>query len=177
MLTVLQVNIEISYSSPDLIYSPPNYRAATPVTLTCVASGTTGSVSYRWTSTCRSCFASSSSSSTISKEFLVARDAGVHTCSVTDSSGNRGSNQTTMNIAGMSCNLTQWMVFSSHLMVYQLQRDYMSLYWFTSDSYRWTLIETFSSCFPPHPVKWVVLHLCLWMYFFCLQLECKVFYI
>ena len=66
----------------------------------------------------------------------MAHDAGVHTCSVTDSSGHRGSNQTTMNIAGILYNLTQLMVFSSHLIVYQLQRDYMSLYWFTSDNYR-----------------------------------------
>ena len=48
----------------------------------------------------------------------MAGDAGVHTCSVTDSSGHRGSNQTTMNIAGMLCNVTQYMSFGTHLMVY-----------------------------------------------------------
>ncbi len=89
----IKVTIEISYISPDQYpdYAPPNYRAASSVTQRCVASGTTGHVTYRWSSTCGSCFASSSSSQTISETILRSRDAGVHTCSVTDSLGNTGS--------------------------------------------------------------------------------------
>ena len=96
------MTIAISYTSPDQYpdYAPPNYRAASSATLTCVASGTTGHVTYRWSSTCGSCFASSSSSQTITKSILVSHDAGVHTCSVTDSLGNTGSDVTTMNIVG-----------------------------------------------------------------------------
>ena len=100
VVIVIPVDIRISYSSPDPTYFPPNYRAATAVTLSCIASGTTGYITYRWSSTCSGCFASSSSSSSISKLFLVARDAGVHICTVSDSSGDIGSNQITMNIIG-----------------------------------------------------------------------------
>ena len=99
----IRVTIEITYDSPDTYptYSPPNYRTASSVSLRCVATGTTGSVTYRWSSTCRSdCFAYNSSLQTISEPFLRARDAGVHTCRVTDGAGNSGSNSTTMNIMG-----------------------------------------------------------------------------
>ena len=119
----IRVNIEIDYTSPDDYphYSPPNYRTASSVTMRCVTSGTTGSVSYRWSSTCgSSCFASSSSSQNISKNCLIARDAGVHTCSVTDGVGNSGTNATTMRIVGKlfpfrdwSCKITIYFAFYS----------------------------------------------------------------
>ena len=99
----IRVTIEITYNSPDTYptYSPPNYRTASSVSLRCVATGTTGSLTYRWSSTCRSdCFAYSSSSQTISEPFLRARDAGVHTCRVTDGGGNSGMENATMNIVG-----------------------------------------------------------------------------
>ena len=83
----MNVSITISYTPPDQYpdYSPPNYRAASSVTLTCVVSGAVGSsISYRWSSTCRSCFTSGSSSRSITTTFLRSRDAGVHTCTVTD---------------------------------------------------------------------------------------------
>ena len=96
--------IEITYSPPDQYpdYSPPNYRAASSVTLRCVATGTTGGLTYRWSSTCRSdCFAYSTTAQTISENMLMSRDAGVHTCTVTDGAGSTGTNSTTMNIVGM----------------------------------------------------------------------------
>ena len=62
--------------------------------------GATGSVQYRWSSTCRSCFASSGSTSTISEPFLRSRDTGVHTCTVTDGVGNSGNDSEQMNITG-----------------------------------------------------------------------------
>ena len=95
--------IEITYSPPDQYpdYSPPNYRAASSVTLRCIAIGTNNSFSYRWSSTCRSgCFAYSTTAQTISKNILTSRDAGVHTCTVTDGSGNIGTDSITMNIVG-----------------------------------------------------------------------------
>ena len=102
MATDLNVSISISYSPPDQYpdYSPPNYRAASTVTLTCVVSGAIGSISYRWSSTCRSCFASSSSSSSISEGMLRSRDVGVHTCTVIDGIGNRKNASIQMNIVG-----------------------------------------------------------------------------
>ena len=100
----VNVTIEITYFSPGTypVYSPPNYRAASAVTLKCVASSYSGSISYHWTSTCSSiyCFAYDSSSQTISDPLLRYYDAGVHTCSVTDGLGNTGSNSTTMWIVG-----------------------------------------------------------------------------
>ena len=101
-LSVLKTVITVSYTPPDQYptYSPPHYRAASSVTLSCSAQGASGSVSYRWSSTCSSCFASSSTSSTISENMLRSRDAGVHTCTVTDSSGNSGTNTTQMHIFG-----------------------------------------------------------------------------
>ena len=99
----IKVSISISYTPPDQYpdYSPPNYRAASSVTLTCVVSGAAGSVAYRWSSTCRECFASKSSSSVVSENLLRSRDAGVHTCTVTDSLGNKANASTWMNIHGM----------------------------------------------------------------------------
>ena len=106
----IRVTIEITYNPPDdypASYSPPNYRTATSVSLRCVATGAIGYTTFWWSSTCRSdCFAYStsistySSSYTISESFLRLRDAGVHTCTVTDGDGNTGSNMTTMNIVG-----------------------------------------------------------------------------
>ena len=102
------MTIEITYSPPDQYpdYSPPNYRAATSVTLRCVAIGVTGGVSYHWSSTCRyDCFAYSNATQTISENMLRSRDAGVHTCTVTDEEGITGTNSTTMNIVGMYISL------------------------------------------------------------------------
>ena len=81
--------------------SPPYYRPATAVTLTCYAHGATGAVSYRWSSTCSSCFASSSTAQSVSDTILKSIDAGVHTCTVTDGNGNTGSSSTEMKLIGM----------------------------------------------------------------------------
>ena len=106
--TALKVSITVSYTPPDQYptYSTPNYRAASSVSLRCVVEGATGSVQYRWSSTCRSCFASSGYSSTISEHFLRSKDTGVHTCTVTDAIGNSGTYSEQMNIAGenTACN-------------------------------------------------------------------------
>ena len=98
----LKTTIDIDYTPPDQYpdYAPPNYRAASSVTLRCRTEGASGSVSYRWSSTCNSCFASSSSSYSITESILRARDGGYHTCTATDSNGNTGSDRIQMNIVG-----------------------------------------------------------------------------
>ena len=102
----LKVVIYISYTPPEEGYQPPYYRAASHVTLTCRALGTTSQIRYRWTSTCSSCFVPggyyySYSGNSRSRSFLVSRDAGTHTCSAYDTSqGISGSASTVMKIVG-----------------------------------------------------------------------------
>ena len=110
----LKTTIDIDYTSPDQYpdYAPPNYRAASSVTLRCRTQGASGSVSYRWSSTCSSCFASSSSSSYINEGFLRSRDNGNHTCTATDRNGNTGSDTIQMNIVG---ELWSHMLMSAHI--------------------------------------------------------------
>ena len=103
MFIGLKTTINIDYTPPDQYpdYAPPNYRAASTVTLRCSTEGASGSVSYRWSSTCRSnCFASSSTSFSITENILRSRDSGYHTCTATDSTGNTGSDRIQMNIVG-----------------------------------------------------------------------------
>ncbi len=97
----LNVTITIQYSPPaGVTLRPPNYRPATSVSLRCDAAGTTGSVTYRWSSTCGSgCFVSGSSQ-TVSRSYLYSYDAGDHKCVVTDGAGNTGTATTEMNIVG-----------------------------------------------------------------------------
>ena len=98
----LKTTIDIDYIPPDQYpdYAPPDYRAASSVTLHCRTEGASGSVRYRWSSTCSSCFTSSSSSSSISESILKSRDRGYHTCTATDSNGNIGNDTIQMNIVG-----------------------------------------------------------------------------
>ena len=101
-LSVLKVTIDVTYNPPFdfTLPSPPYYCPASSVTLTCRAHNATGSVSYQWSSTCSSCFASRSRAQTISETILKSNSAGVHTCRVTDSDGNTGSNNTEMRLIG-----------------------------------------------------------------------------
>ena len=93
--------INIAYNPPfDFTHAtPPYYRPASTVNLTCVAYGATGSVTYQWTSTCSSCFVRGTSQS-VTKNTLVSSDAGNHTCTATDSDSNSGSADTEMRIIG-----------------------------------------------------------------------------
>ena len=102
IIAVLRVEIEVTYDPPFdfTLPSPPYYRPATSVTLTCQVHGATGTVSYQWSSTCSSCFASSSTSHTISDSVLQSNDAGVHTCTAVDGNSNNGSNSTEMRLIG-----------------------------------------------------------------------------
>ena len=102
----LRVVIDISYTPPEPGYQPPYYRAASSVTLTCRGLGVSGQIRYYWTSTCSSCFVPggwyySYSGSSRTQSYLVARDAGTHTCSAhSDSYGISGSTTTVMNVVG-----------------------------------------------------------------------------
>ena len=97
------MSISIQYTPPsDVSFRPPNYRPATPVTLTCEVEGANGTVSYQWTSTCSSCFVPGQTSQSVSRNSLFSIDAGVHTCTITDGSGNSGNASTEMNIIGQS---------------------------------------------------------------------------
>ena len=105
----LQVVINVRYTPLEPGYQPPNYRAASPVTLTCRAVGVTGQIRYHWTSTCRSsCFVPYSGSYeysygavTRSRDFLRSYDAGTHRCYAYDSSqGISGSASTVMKVVG-----------------------------------------------------------------------------
>ncbi len=97
----VNVTITIQYSPPaGVTLIPPNYRAATSVSLRCDAVGTIGSVSYQWSSTCRSSCFVSGSSQTVSRDKLWSYDAGQHTCTVTDEDGNTARATTEMNIIG-----------------------------------------------------------------------------
>ena len=97
------MTIEVTYNPPSdfTLPSPPYYHPATSVTFTCQAYGASGRVSYQWSSTCASCSASSSRARSVSVSVLKSIDAGVHTCTVTDKSGNIGSNSTEMKLIGM----------------------------------------------------------------------------
>ena len=104
--TALNISIVINYAPPpDVYFGPPNYRPGTSVTLTCNVLGATEPVSYTWSSTSpcteNGCFASSSTSSSVSSSSLYWYDAGQHTCSVSDGNANFGSSTTEMNIIGM----------------------------------------------------------------------------
>ena len=108
----LKVVIDVRYTPLEPGYQPPNYRAASPVTLTCRAVGATGRIRYCWTSTCRaSCFVPYSGNYEYSyggvarsRDFLRYYDAGTHYCSAYDSSqGISGSASTVMNVVGEIC--------------------------------------------------------------------------
>ena len=107
LLSVLKVTIEVTYNPPSdfTLPSPPYYRPATSVTLTCYANHATGTVSYQWSSTCSSCFASSSTAQSISDTILKSSSAGVHTCTATDSHGSTGKNTTAMKLIGKKTEL------------------------------------------------------------------------
>ena len=92
----------MTYNPPSdfTLPSPPYYRPASSVTLTCVAGNGVLPLQYTWSSTCADCFASSRSSSSISTNILKSTDAGVHTCTVTDADGNTGYAATEMKLIG-----------------------------------------------------------------------------
>ena len=81
--------------------SPPYYRPASSVSLTCVApTDAVPPLTYHWSSTCSSCSVSENASSAITIDILRSSDAGVHTCTVTDAEGHTGQAHTEMRLFG-----------------------------------------------------------------------------
>ena len=156
----LKTTIEIDYTPPDQYpdYAPPNYRAASSVTLRCSTEGASGSVSYRWSSNCSSCFASNSYSYSITEGFLRSRDNGVHTCTATDSIGNTGSANTQMNIVGkLCCSLTCILLLAKHKSMHILLHILrVSLY--TEDTFlKLSVIATVSLNICSYAMRWALL--------------------
>ena len=82
----LTIRISVDYDPPaDFNPGPNEYRAASgPVAVTCTATGTgTGPVSYRWSSTCRSCPFQTATTSSIFRAAVHSGDTGTHTCVAT----------------------------------------------------------------------------------------------
>ena len=82
----------------------PEINAAESLTVTCQASGGTGTYNYQWSSTCTGgCFLNSGSTMTSSVTRNAARssDSGLYTCTVTDNAGNSGTNSTEIEVVGM----------------------------------------------------------------------------
>ena len=97
----IYVTIDVEYDLPTnhTLPSPPNYLLAAPVILTCQFYGAIEPVSYRWSSTGLMSFVVNSTSPTLRKK-LCTSDAGNHTCTVIDSTGNTGNNTIEMQIMG-----------------------------------------------------------------------------
>ena len=96
------MTIKVTHNPPadSTIPSPPYFRPATSVTLTCHVEGTSRPVSYHWTSTNPNSFVVNSRSSTVSKTILTSDDAGNHTCYATSSGGSTSSNTIKMQLIG-----------------------------------------------------------------------------
>ena len=99
----LDVTISVDYTPPPGFTPGPNeYRAASgPVTVTCTAIGETGTINYQWSSTCRDCPFSSSTSKTIRRASVHSGDTGTHTCMATTvNSENVGSASINITVIG-----------------------------------------------------------------------------
>ena len=87
--------------------SPPYYRPASSITLTCIVHGASEPVHYQWSSTSANSFAQkySPTSPTLVQSKLTSADAGLHTCTVTDADGTIVSQSTQMILIGMYLNI------------------------------------------------------------------------
>ena len=92
----------MDYSAPSDFYlpSPPYYRPASSVSLTCVAYNAVGTVKYHWLSTNTNSFVHMATGHNITQNILTAFDAGDHTCVAEDELGNFGSAVTPMTLIG-----------------------------------------------------------------------------
>ena len=85
-----RVEILVRSEVPAGIIPPPHpyYRVRSSMTLFCRAFHASGHVSFSWSKTARARFTSYSTSVFNRKTVLTAADAGVYTCSASDSDGN-----------------------------------------------------------------------------------------
>ena len=100
----MTVEIIPSYDPPSTFtLSPPSYRAASPLSLTCEVQGLDGysGLFYQWQSTCSgTCFVKTGFGRVISTPYLHSYDTGVHTCVVHSGSGILGSASISINVVG-----------------------------------------------------------------------------
>lgn len=81
----------------------PNITAAESLSITCQASGGTGTYSYQWSSTCTgNCVLNNRNMATptLSRGVARAADSGIYTCAVSDNAGNNGTNSTQILVTG-----------------------------------------------------------------------------
>ena len=81
----------------------PEINAAETLTLTCQASGGTGTYSYQWSSTCTGgCLLSGGNTmtSSVTREIAKSSDSGLYTCTVSDNAGNNGSSSMEIEVVG-----------------------------------------------------------------------------
>ena len=99
------MEIVVSYDIPSTFtLSPPSYRAASPLSLTCEVQGLddyTGLL-YDWSgSVCTgNCFSKLGTSKTVSTDYLHSYDTGVHTCMVYDTLGCAGNTSISIEVVG-----------------------------------------------------------------------------
>lgn len=90
------IHIIVSDDLEVTILSNGTSQVGTPHQLVCQTGGSSshlvGTLTYQWTSTCPGqCFVlGHANEAVVSTQYLKAVDAGIHTCTVTDSVGNRG---------------------------------------------------------------------------------------
>ena len=90
------IYINVSADLDVTILSNGTSQVGTPRQLVCQtdssSSNLVGALTYQWTSTCPGqCFVlGHANEAVVSTQYLKAVDAGIHTCTVTDSVGNRG---------------------------------------------------------------------------------------
>lgn len=96
------VEIVVVNNIPDDIFPPPPpiYPLASSITLFCHVHGSIGDVKYSWMTTAASNFTFNSESQFNRKLFLTFDDAGVYTCSASDSAGNTGQANTEIKFNG-----------------------------------------------------------------------------
>ena len=99
--SVLSVSISVTYTRPSTFNrAAPYYRAGSPLSLTCEATGVEGAF-YGWSSNCTgSCFTLGQSAMTVSTSYLESVDSGVHTCTVYGVNGEVGSESVPINVVG-----------------------------------------------------------------------------
>ena len=85
----MNVDIQVEYEAPpDFGLSPPYYRPASSLTLSCIATGELGSVNYQWESRYRDRDRQSLAyDKTIHFDMMTAYDSGTHTCTIADIDG------------------------------------------------------------------------------------------
>ena len=107
-------------------------QVGTSLQLTCQVGNTPtppiGAVVYEWTSTCSGgCFViGQSRAATVGTHYLKAVDSGTHTCTVTDSVGNRGSASVSIATTGKGVWCMYCMIYSRIIHVlYQSMKQYL----------------------------------------------------